>query len=173
MRTYLLTAGFAALAACASPTVPPISEGETPVRFDPEEVAYFYETGPASIEGQAVMRREDGELQPCVGDVTLGPGGAFSEQHMQETWGSTESANHNINAHEAIIVTPELEAYFEVRRQTTCDAEGRFRFEGLADGDYFVTTSIMWWDGEFLQGGHLMQRVRIRDGQSEQVLMPN
>ena len=93
---------------------------------------------------------------------------------MQETWGSTESANHNINAHETIIVTPELRAYFEVKRQTTCDAEGRFLFEGLADGDYFVMTSVQWLGtNDFPQGGQLMQRVRIRDGESEQILMPS
>ena len=165
-------AGFAALAACASPTAPSAPEGETPARFDPEEVAYFYEAGPASIDGQAVMRRDDGAVQPCQGAVTLKPGGAFSEQHMRETWGNAESANHNINAHEAIIVTPELEAYFEVKRHTTCDAEGRFRFEGLANGDYFVLTTVQWWDGEYLQGGQLMRRVRIRNGQSQQILMP-
>ena len=165
---------FAALAACTSPTVPSALQEETEVRFNPEEVAYFYETGPATIEGQAVMWREDGALQPCTGTVTLIPSGAFSEQHMQETWGSTESANHNINAHEALVMTPDFEAYLDVRRQTTCDAEGRFRFEGLADGDYFVTTSVMWWNREtILQGGQLMRRVRIRDGQSKQILMPN
>jgi len=173
LRTYLLLACLASLAACASPTVSSVPESETPLRFDPEEVAYFHETGPASIEGQAVMRREDGALQPCEGGVTLAPGGAFSEQYIQETWGNTESANHNINAHETIIMTPELKAYFDVRRETTCDEEGRFRFEGLADGDYFVFTTVQWWANDFLQGGQLMQRVRIRNGQSEQILMPS
>lgn len=61
---------------------------------------------------------------------------------MQESWGSTEFAYLDINAHDPIIVTPELRAYMEVRRQTTCDEEDRFRFEGLVDGDCVVTTSV-------------------------------
>lgn len=140
--------------------------------FDPADVAYFYEPGTASIEGQAIMQREDGTLQPCRGRVTLGPGGAFAEQWMQEAYGDTESATLHINAHDPVQVTPELRAYFDMRRHATCDEEGRFRFEGLADGDYYVTTSVLWIENDIEQGGQLLQRVRIRNGESEQILMP-
>lgn len=105
--------------------------------------------------------------------VALHPAGAFGEQYMQEMWGSTESANRNVNAFFPVLYTPDMDAYVEVRRAASCDAEGRFRFDGLADGDYFVTTCIEWFEDNNFSGGHLMQRVQIRDGQSQTIRMPS
>lgn len=65
----------------------------------------------------------------------LSPGGAFSEQRIQEAWGNTEAATGSIDAHEPVEVAPDTRASFEARRPTTCGAQDRFLFGGLADGD--------------------------------------
>lgn len=177
LRTCLPTACFAALTACAAPVAGPtpmplpVQAEDTVVRFNPEEVAYIREAGPASIEGQAVMVRADGGVEPCHGPVTLSPGGAFGEHLIQEAWGNTEAGTHSAGPGEPMMVTPDMEAFNRTKRRTTCDAEGRFRFDGLADGDYFLVTSVEWWEGSTLQGGHLMQRVRIHQGGSQQIIM--
>lgn len=181
LQTCLPTACLGALtltlAACAAPVValaptPLPAQAEDPVvRFDPTEVAYIRETGSASIEGQAVMMRPDGGIEPCHGRVRLSPGGTFGEHLVQEDWGNTAAGTHSAGPGEPIIVTPDMEAFHRTERRTTCDAEGRLRFDGLVDGDYFLFASVEWWEGTTPQGGHLMQRVRGHHGEDLHIIM--
>lgn len=60
-------------------------------------------------------------------------------------------------------------------RQARCDAQGNFQFSGLADGAYFVTSTVTWEApteaGLEMQGGALMQRFEVKGGQSPHLIL--
>lgn len=53
----------------------------------------------------------------------------------------------------------------------TCDAQGYFEFRKVADGDFFVDTSIFWLVGSDNRGGNLMRRLRLSGGATERVVL--
>jgi hypothetical protein len=56
----------------------------------------------------------------------------------------------------------------DYRRTTVADAEGRFEFDNLSSGDYYVTCAITWGaPGEFgieSTGGIAYAKVTVRNG---------
>lgn len=62
-------------------------------------------------------------------------------------------------------------SYYDYTRTTIADGEGRFEFSGVADGRYYVVTDVVWMAGNYRQGGALMERVQIEDGQSQEIIV--
>ena len=58
-------------------------------------------------------------------------------------------------------------------RRIGCDAEGRFRFDGVPAGRWYVFSNIVFRvaGGEAPQGGALMQRVDVAEGARANVLL--
>ena len=59
--------------------------------------------------------------------------------------------------------------YVDNTRNTVCNAVGFFTFDRVADGEYFVQSSVTWTVGGRDQGGALMQRVTVRGAQLKEV----
>lgn len=167
MKLGLAMVAVLGLVGCAAPVL------ETTVPFDAGEVAFINQRGAATIEGQAFMRQQGGGVVTCAGEeVDLIPVGRFSGQRMQGIYGSTDRGFRSIYAPLQLDTTSaEYQAYEAASRRATCDADGNFRFAGVANGDYFITTGVRWSAGGAPQGGVLMQRVSIRNGQSQRVLL--
>ena len=59
-------------------------------------------------------------------------------------------------------------------RRVACDAEGRFRFDGVPAGRWYVFSNVVWRavgaEGA-LQGGALMQRIDVAEGARTTVLL--
>lgn len=169
MKPVLSIVALAALAACAAPTTPIV----TTVPFDPQEVAFIQQRGPASIEGQAFMRQQGGGVVTCAGEeVALIPAGRYATQRITGIYGNNQSGFAPLyTLGRTDDTTADARAYAAAARLTACDAQGNFRFDGVANGDYFVTTAVRWMAGNYGQGGALMQRVSIRNGQSQRILL--
>ena len=58
--------------------------------------------------------------------------------------------------------------YAESFQQTVCDVDGRFKFESLPAGGYYVVSTVFC--GDPIQGGaHLMKRVAIINDEAKEI----
>ena len=71
----------------------------------------------------------------------------------------------------ADIQTPMHPEYEAAMRETVCDAGGNFSFEEVADGSYFVQTSVFWRAGYNWQGGSMMSPVMVADGETKKLVI--
>jgi hypothetical protein len=143
---------------------------ETSVPFDPQEAAYINKRGDATVTGEAFMKRRDGQVVTCAGEaVYLVPATRFAQERITAIYGSpyggyrsAVSANYNEGPDE----------YLEMSKETRCDAEGRFSIEDVADGYYYVTTSVLWQVSDYYyEGGNLADRIEVENGRSVSVIL--
>jgi hypothetical protein len=129
------------------------------------EAAYlsYRAAGTASISGQAFLKTRGGEVRYAAGNIViLEPATAYSEE--------TVVALARGNAIQA--ENPKIR---EFQKNTLADAEGRFRFEKLPAGSYFVRTYVVWeyadrW-GMHPTGGWVYSRATVKDGESTSVVV--
>lgn len=165
-KTLLLIASLV-LISCG----PQTQKIEVSVPFDRSAAAYINKKGTAKISGQAFLRRRGGGVVTCAGqNVYLFPATDYANERMMGIYGTTGKGYRS--AKSAGYNEAESEDYYSYNRQTTCDAEGDFEFSGVADGDYYVTASVLWQVNDYYyEGGNLMESVSIRNGKSAKVLM--
>jgi hypothetical protein len=60
-------------------------------------------------------------------------------------------------------------------REEVCDAEGDFEFLNVPDGNYYLVAKVIWAiPGQYnqnYQGGGMMKRVSVNDGEHVKVLI--
>lgn len=154
-----------ALAGCAGfqPRVVSID-----ARFDEAEARRLIGDGSATLKGNAFMRQQGGGVVTCAGsDVALVPATAYAKQRMEAIYGNTTGGI----ARNSVQFYPDEAGYYSLLRRARCDAAGNFQFERLQAGDFFVTTSVNWTVNYSQQGGNLMLRVRVRDGETQSVVL--
>lgn len=173
-----LTLALAALSACyvPEPRQPESVRLETP--FQPDAVAWAQESGENRIEGTALLRTRGGEPRTCAAlQVTLVPWSKYSGERIARLYGSLQSGfNERPPYGRMIRWENDNEAFYATVRATRCDAEGRFEFDSLPDGEWFVEALVTWEVPRvnFVggpQGGTLMQRVKLEGGRTEKVVL--
>jgi hypothetical protein len=169
-RWVLVMVGAAAAAACVPmPQQRPVTISS---QFDRESARLLMEKGPNSIKGSALIRQNGGGVVTCAGgEVDLVPGTAYAEERVSAVYGN------NQRGYTPAFMAPKLPAeasdYSLLMLRTRCDAQGSFKFENVANGLFYVVTMITWHVGNSSQGGYLMERVRVDNGQVvELVLTP-
>lgn len=139
-------------------------------RFDVGEAAYIRQTGDNVIDGRVFVRLWSGEEVPCVGHtVQLVPQTALARERMDRLYGKAGLRRHVRNPVKLEKPDPR---YWDYMREAPCDDQGRFRFEGVADGGYFVVGSVSWHGlhGHW-QAGSLMQAVNVRGGEQVNLVL--
>ena len=118
------------------------------------EYAGLERSGPLELRGQAFVATADGGVKLAAGRVvTLDPATRYARRWFRrygaEFWRQNLSANDSM--------------FREARRKTVADAEGRFRFAGVAPGTYLVRSVITWREPEdsVVQGGAVAALVRV------------
>lgn len=141
-----------ALASCAA-LQPPVERIEFPIEI--------YEAlpteGDAVVEGQAFMKTRGGDVKTAAGEqVLLNPVTPYSEQWFEVGYQGGR-----------MLTDPDPRQYQFIRR-TVADADGRFRFEDVAPGDYFLTGLVRWevFMGSYMspQGGYICERITVNPG---------
>lgn len=167
MRFRLIWAALL-LAGCATAPVTLQS------RFDPGEIAWFEGRGTNAITGTAIMRTDTGAVKTCAAlAVTLFPDSRYARERMRHLYGSDEDGfNPLAGGVPANFATPDPR-YDAAAKSTRCDGRGRFGFNDLPDGDYFVVAAVTWRAHRFglTQGGYLMRRVHVSTGEFKDVLL--
>lgn len=138
--------------------------------FNAEKAKRMIQPGPNTIKGSAVIRQQAGGTVHCGGkEVLLIPATQYAAERIRYLYKSgTEGYNPNRQAN----FSPNPKEYWELMRRTTCDAQGNFTFRNVADGTFYVSTAITWYVSEYgTQGGALMKRIQLSDGETENIVL--
>jgi hypothetical protein len=142
-----------ALVGCAANT-PPSAPRQVP--FDSTEYTPYAAPGTGRIAGQVLFRTETDEVKTGGGKkVILSPVTSYStEWWLHEVVGGQRLQPADARA------TP-------FQRAATADRQGRFRFEGLPPGEYYLAS----WSGSSSADQRVGQRIRLRDGQQLELVL--
>lgn len=140
--------------------------------FFPEETKAKMAPGTNKVIGSALIRQQGGGVVTCAGiEVVLIPVTAYSTERMQHLYGSDQRGVNSGGPGSVRGFDQTPAAYLELMHKTLCDAQGMFEFADVGDGEYFVTTQVSWRVGYNLQGGNLMQRVKVSGGETKKIVL--
>jgi hypothetical protein len=135
--------------------------------FDPAAAAFIHKEGKAKIEGHAFLRRPDNAVENAVGQtVRLIPVTPYSETRFAQFYKGKKFL--------PAFQIPKIEAdpeYASYTRTTTSDSNGRFEFDNVAPGKYYVATQIMWRPkgNFFAEGGAVYDMVTVPSKDTKKV----
>ncbi len=156
MRIVISVLSVSLLAGCAASLPPP---GAAEARFDAREAAFIHRKGPSTLRGQAFLKRTTGTVVYSAGEtIRLIPATAYAKARMNRLYGGRKF----VPAQSVPKVTPDPD-YARHTRSTVADPQGRFIFENVAPGAYFITAQAVWKEqGRYLpSGGVMYQNVTI------------
>lgn len=141
---------LATAAVIAAPDVPFTEEAFAPYKGD----------GPANLDGEAFLKTEKGEVRNCSGEtVLLAPGTQYDINVLNRFAFSFEVA---------LMWAKDAKPYW---RDSICDSQGKFNFQGVPEGSWFVITQVQWKAmGYGTQGGTVIQKVTLKPGQNRVIL---
>ena len=140
MRFVYLLPVLVALTGCQSTASPTVVASATP--FNAADAAFIKKSGTAKIAGHAFWRDGEGGTVNAAGElIRLVPATSYS----RERFAALYKGGRSINAG-AIAQAGSDPAYAEYTRTTRAESTGRFEFDALAPGTYFVTAQIVWKD---------------------------
>ena len=164
MRIAIAAAALAgiALAGCQASRQP------ATVAFSAEEAAFIRKPGAGVITGHAFRTRPSGTVVNAAGQVVrLVPATGFARERFANFYGKGKYVPHRAYPAED-AVDP---GYAEYTRTTKAEANGRFTFEKVPPGSYFLTTQVIWGDeGAFTrEGGSVYDSVTLTGRETEPV----
>ena len=170
MRSVSIIALAATLAACAVPQQQRPSVAIS-APFDAAHAARLLQTGVNTIKGNAFLRQRGGGVVTCAGStVYLVPGTEYAKQRMAALYAGDGVSGLNRGQNNPIFI-PESTAYQQANKTTKCDAQGNFMFDRVADGVFYITTTVNWQVGGRNQGGNLMHRVQLEGVETANLIM--
>lgn len=171
----IIAALLLVLTGCTSPKTIPFS---TTTKFDSTKAKAMLGEGENSLRGSVVMKKRDGSVVTCAGnEVKLVPSTAYTDERMFALYGNIEAGfNPAYWGEKKLKVKKEIPEYHQIFKQTTCDAQGFFKFNNLVDGSFYVISTVTWEEGSGIQiriidGGTLMQRVTLKGGESKEIVL--
>jgi hypothetical protein len=162
MRRIMIALGTGlALVACQTPQ-------KIEKAFDSSAAAYIHKKGPARIEGHAFVTRFDNKVMNASGSyVYLIPATAYARERFVKLYGGRKAVPATSFA--SVQNDPNYAAF---TRRTKAESSGRFVFENVAAGEYFVATTVTWKTSEdaiFSKGGAIYESVTVK-GSSDEVV---
>lgn len=151
------------LSACASTPVPPPSWNNHSPENEAAEYAPFSDAGTGTISGQAFLTQKGGGIVVAAGQVvTLDPVTPTSIE-----WWKKAGTNYEFRE----LIHPST-SFQKARKTTIADGSGKFTFNNLATGKYFVRT-ILTWEVPFygIQGGVLGEMVEVKGNQVSNLIL--
>lgn len=171
-RFVLTTASLASVLLAGCVGMPQIQTIPLSESFDEEKAQSMIEPGPNTVSGSALIRQDGGGIVTCAGnEVYLVPATAYAKERVSYLYANYTKGYKPYMQAMRIQFTPDEPAYRSLTKQTRCDAQGNFEFTDVANGDFYLSTHIVWNVSYTKQGGMLMQRVMLNDGQHEKVVM--
>ena len=144
-------------------------------QFDETEARKGLQAGKNAIKGSALIKQNNGGTVTCAGaGVRLIPVTAYSSERIFAYYKNTERGFYRMMfAPTGSPFTNDNPAYYQATKETTCDAQGFFKFDGLVDGDFYVTTIVRWSSGSgySFEGGSLMRRVSLKGGETKEIVL--
>lgn len=141
MKTFALAALVAmALAGCSSTRDAPSDPVHANVPFDANAAAFVRKPGTGVIQGHAFLKTSAGVIKNAGGElVRLVPVTAYSRNRFAQLYLGRKFVPAN-----AIPKVAPDPAYAAYTRTTKAESTGRFVFENVAPGAYYVATQNVW-----------------------------
>lgn len=157
----LFLAPLAMLSACNTARGP-----EPGLAFDPAQASYIRAPGRGVIAGQAFLRDVSGKsnVRYAAGEtVRLIPATTYAQERIKKFYGSVKF----LPAASIPKVDPDTQ-YASLTRTTTVEPNGRFTFENVAPGRYYLTTQLIWKpkDSTSPEGGAMYEEVTLTGGEN-------
>lgn len=139
---------------------------ERQAEFRESEFAPFAAKGTAKISGQAFSKTAGGEVRYAAGnEIILRPSTAYFDE-----WFQVEIVG------EHRLKPAEDSRAATYTRKTQADGEGRFEFEGLAPGTYYLACYLVWYvpnsrGGLDPTGGWTHGTVTVGNGETKKVIV--
>jgi hypothetical protein len=132
--------------------------------YEPREYAPYAGTGTGKITGQAFLKTVGGDVKYAAGNlINLHPVTSLTREWFERMVVQGVPLGEG-NPHSD-----------DLRRLTQADAEGRFTFDHLPPGDYYVTTNLTWGMptsfGIMPTGGIAYARAHVENGQTATVIV--
>jgi len=160
MKKFALAACAAlALAGCSSTGGPPADPVVSSAPFDAGAAAFIKKPGTGIIQGHAFLKTPSGEIKNAGGElVRLVPVTPYSRNRFAQLY----LGRKFVNAGSIPKIAPDPK-YADYTRTTKAESTGRFVFENVAPGSYFVATQNVWKkEGAMSQeGGAFFETVTI------------
>lgn len=141
MRGFLILAAAAlALGACRS--TPETVNVATAAAFDPAEAAFIKKAGTTSIHGHAFWRDDKGGTINAAGEIIrLVP----ATKYARERFAALYKGQRSLPADQIpkVDVDPQ---YADYTRTVRAESTGKFEFDNVAAGEYFVTAQVRYRD---------------------------
>ncbi|MDG4948803.1 hypothetical protein NYR72_09890 [Actinobacillus equuli subsp. haemolyticus] len=140
-------------------------------KFDVKQAKNQLKRGSSKIEGNAFLRQNGGGVVTCAGqEVWLIPYTEYANEKLSVMYGNSEKGFWNLLSPQYKF-TNEDPAYLANMKSTTCDSQGKFVFDNISKGSYFIATQVFWAVGYRQQGGFLMQKIVLNKGESKNIVM--
>ena len=146
----------AALAACLAAC----AKSDVDVKFDPAAAAFIRESGKGKIEGHAFFRGENGRVVFAAGEyVYLIPATPYSDARFAAFFGDRKY----LRATRLFLSMEADPDYKNYARNTKAESDGRFSFENVAPGSYYIWTQATWVPENAIlpQGGIIYEKVTL------------
>lgn len=141
-------------------------------QFNPAEASFINNKGKARIEGQLFLRRNDGVVVYGAGtEVTLIPQSTYADERIITLY----QGNKMLRAPILTRIEDTDPAYLQYQRHVKANGEGRFVFDEVPAGSYYITGAVTWCApsqyGCITQGGGLLERVTVRGSEKQEIIM--
>lgn len=154
-RGFAILALVVGLASCQGQTV------KIDAVFDTKAAEYIHKQGESRIDGHAFLKKPNGAVMNAVGEVVwLIPATPYARERMTRLYGSAKFMPANAS-NRTETTDPKFTEY---TRKTKAESNGRFSFDKVAPGDYFIATNVTWKDNEhdvFARGGAIYEAVTV------------
>lgn len=163
-----MKAGFVAAGLLAALLGACVERKPATVAFSVEEAAFIKKSGTTTITGHAFRTKPSGVVVNAAGQlVRLVPATAFARERFRNLYANRKYVAHRDYPRED-ATDP---AYGDYTRTTKAEANGRFVFDKVAPGEYFITTQVIWGDEDAFsrEGGSVYDSVTVTGKETEPV----
>lgn len=161
MKNFLYFILIIFLLGCISNTQP-LSR----IPFPIDEYQSLNKKGTGVIKGQAFLKTRGGTVKTAAGNkVLLNPVTSYSRQWYIEGF---------LQDHPLENPDPRYNQYIY---ETTADADGRFEFINIPQGEYYLVTHVFWevasisTSSLLTQGGYIVQKIIVKNDQTYKVIL--
>ena len=167
----------AILMGCAAPKPQPQQKIKLYTLFNKEQAEQQMADGNNTIKGSALMRQVSGGVVTCAGQtISVYPATTYAYERIRNLYGSDTAGTRNafaIQNNPDPFETTDVD-YQKYQKRTLCDTQGFFKFEKMADGEFFIVSAITWKanpNSQFYEGGWMMRKVKLSGGEVKEIVI--
>lgn len=142
-------------------------------KFNEDKASYILNIGNNTLKGSAMIRQSGGGIVTCAGNnVAIIPATEYSKERIFAIYNNYNKAYKQYNIYSNVVAFENDDInYHKFKKSTICNPLGFFVIENLSDGEYFLTTQVTWNVGGYINGGFLMERVSLSNGETKEIIL--